>query len=282
MPAHAAYAPRMLISRQQLIHLDQDAQDDVVHTLAQRAEEGDAAAQQVLRDIVIHYGDVSQATYVRTLNRAYAFKEETLTEPLLAALSDTDYGCQAWSAMACGQLGVHAATPLLVPLLGDADHHVRESVCTALGELRAREATGALAALLLDDPLEHVRAAAARALSAIGTDDAVEALFAAFHARRYPVVGYLVGALARCGPRTHHRLVEATAHDDAGIRYWAARTLGATGDDQFEPLLSRVVADDHATTPTGARVSTGAKKGLRTMHRIQAQALDQVPVPEDD
>lgn len=260
----------MPISRRELVLLDQEAQDDVVHDLAGRAEQGDAAAQHALRDIVIHYRDVSQETYSRTLNRAYAFEDETLVEPLLAALADTTYGCQAWSAMVCGWFGIHAATPLLVPLLLDADRHVRSTACEALGELGAHEATSALVPLL-DDPIEDVRAAAAGALGKLGTNDAADALFEALHAGRHHVVGYLVGPLARCGPRTHERLVDASANDDARVRYWAARALGATGEKQFAPLLSRLQAEDHATTPTGARVSTGAKHGLKTMRRIQAR-----------
>lgn len=269
----------MIITRHELVRLDQDAQDDVLHDLAGCAEQGDVEAQQTLRDIVSHYRDVTPATYVRAMNRAYAFGDETLVEPLLTALADTEYGCQAWTAMVCGSLGVQAAAPALVLLLENSDPRVREEACTALGALRAHDATGVLARLL-DDPREEVRGAAAGALGAIGTDDAIDALFEAFHARRHPVIGYLVGSLARCGPRTHDRLVEATAHDDASVRYWAARALGATGEEQFEPLLARLQAEDHATTPTGARVSTGAKKGLRTMQKIQARAAESGPATE--
>lgn len=70
------------------------------------------------------------------------------------------------------------------------------------------------------------------------------------------------------GPRdVHDRLAAATAHEDPTIRYWAAVGLGATHDERFHPLLRRLAADDRATTPTGAHVSTAARKALRPPRR---------------
>ncbi|GEA86745.1 HEAT repeat domain-containing protein [Cellulomonas cellasea] len=256
----------MLVTRSQLTHPDQEVRVEAVQGLVTLAGYGDDEAREMLREVVTHYRDFDVEIYTRALNRVEVFGDARLAEPLLVALGDTDYGGKLWSATACGRLGVRAAEPLLVALLEHPDLMVREGACYALGDLGASTAVGALARSL-DDESEYVRAAASEALAELGDDDAVEALWSAFRARRYRRPHYLAQALARCGPDIHDRLVEATAHDDPEIRFWAATALGATGDERFEPVLVRLAADDHATTPTGAHVSTGAKKALKSSRR---------------
>ncbi|QGQ20531.1 hypothetical protein GC089_16735 [Cellulomonas sp. JZ18] len=256
------------VVRSQLTAPDREVRVAALDGLVGLAAHGDDEARALLREVVTRYRDTDREVYTRALNRVEVFGDRGLTEPLLAALSDEDLGCQAWAADACGRLGVQEAAPLLVGLLTHPDGMVRASACEALGELRNAPAVGALATCV-DDPSEHVRAAASRALARIGTDAAADALWAAFLARRHPRPGYLPGALAACGPDVHARLLAATAHADPEIRYWAARALGATGDERYDAVLSRLAADDHATTSTGARVSTGARRGLRASLRVR-------------
>ncbi|WP_422773125.1 HEAT repeat domain-containing protein [Plantactinospora sp. WMMC1484] len=258
----------MLAIRAQLTASNRAGRVEALDGLLSRASHDDEEARQLLREIVMNYRDFDSEIYGRALNQVWAFGDERLAESLFAALADADYGCQMWAATACGRLGIHAAEPLLIQLLEHPEGLVRESACDALGRIASSAAIDALTRRL-DDPAEFVRAAASKALANVGTDDAVDTLWAAFLVRRYRRAGHLASALAQLGPRVCQRLVEATAHEDPEIRYWAARALGATGDDRAEPVLTRLAARDHATTATGAHVSTAAKRGLKTLHRMR-------------
>jgi hypothetical protein len=46
--------------------------------------------------------------------------------------------------------------------------------------------------------------------------------------------------------------------------------LGSTGDDRAVATLERLLAEDRGATVFDGRVSVAAKKGLRTLRRIQA------------
>ncbi|MFI6265756.1 HEAT repeat domain-containing protein [Micromonospora sp. NPDC051006] len=242
---------------------------DALRALLAGAERGDAASKQVLKEIVTGYRNFDPEIYSRALNLLVLFGDESLAEALLAALADQEYGCQAWAASGCGILRLQAAAPVLIDLLRHPDALVRESACEALGEIRDPTTITPLAQVL-DDPAEHVRAAAAYALADIGDDDAIEQLWTALESPRRPVrAGYLSAALARPGTQTLDRLIQATSHDDPEVRFWAARALGATGDDRAEELLTHLAAEDHATVRTGAHVSTAAKKALKTLRNIR-------------
>jgi HEAT repeat protein len=71
-------------------------------------------------------------------------------------------------------------------------------------------------------------------------------------------------------PEVIPRLTEAAASEDPDKRYWAAVALGSTGDDRAVPTLERLMAEDQGATVFDGRVSVAAKKGLRTLRRIQA------------
>ncbi len=92
-----------------------------LEALLRHASQGDRLAQQALRDIVADYRQADPEIYARALNRIEWFGNASLAGALLAALADGDYGCQAWTAAACGTLGVVAAEPLLVALLRHPD-----------------------------------------------------------------------------------------------------------------------------------------------------------------
>ncbi len=188
------------------------------------------------------YRQADPEIYARALNRIEWFGNASLAGALLAALADGDYGCQAWTAAACGTLGVVAAEPLLVALLRHPDGLVQESVCEA---------------------------AAAKALARIGDDQAQDALWAALQARQFDRVGYLASALASLGPQVAERLLAMIEDPDPYLRYWAARALGATGDERVRAALQRLAAHDHERTRFGGQVSTAAKKALRTLDRLQ-------------
>lgn len=253
----------------ELTDRDREVRLEALRALLAGAERGDAAAKQVLREIVTGYRGFDPEIYSRALNLLVLFGDESLAEALLAALADEEYGCQAWAATGCGILRLQTAAPLLIDLLRHPDALARQSACEALGEIRDPTAVTPLAQVL-DDPAEHVRAAAAHALADIGDDEAVEHLWTALESPRRPVrAGYLSAALAHPAAKTFDRLIQATSHDDPEVRFWAARALGATGDERAEKLLTHLAAEDHATVRTGGHVSTAAKKALKTLRNIR-------------
>jgi HEAT repeat protein len=141
-----------------------------------------------------------------------------------------------------------------------------------MGQLASVTATPKLAQHL-NDPVESVRAAASEALADIGGDDALNHLWAALEAAGFDRLGYLAAALARFRPATSERLVRATGDASPDVRFWAARALGATGDERAIDVLLRLADEDHATTRTGSQVSTAAKQAMKTLKRMRSRTV---------
>jgi HEAT repeat protein len=108
-------------------------------------------------------------------------------------------------------------------------------------------------------------------LADIGGNDALNHLWAELERHRFGRLGYLAAAIARFGPAAYERLVQATGNESPEVRFWAARALGATGDDRANDVLLRLANEDHATTRTGAHVSTAARRALKTLKRLRAR-----------
>jgi HEAT repeat protein len=248
---------------------DLESREESVNLLLQRAETDDAPAIAALRTVVRDYRDFHRSIYCRALNRVEVFGDATLEAPLLTALADTGYNCQAWAATGCTDLGIRAAVPVLLDLVDHRQWIVRERAIIGLGVLGDETVVGVLAPLL-QDPADWVRHHAADALAAIGGDEALAALWAEFEHRRYERIGYIASALAQFAPGVIPRLIDAASSADPDQRYWAATALGSTGDERAVPTLARLVAEDRGSTVFDGRVSVSAKKGLRTLRRIQA------------
>jgi HEAT repeat protein len=248
---------------------DLDSREENLYRLLDRARDGDGSAAQTLREMVRDYPHYHRSLYTRAMNQAAVFGDTTLEEPLLAALTDTRYNCQAWAAMGCSALGIRAAVPDLVTLLDHPDWIVRKEAITGLGELGDDTVVPALVPLL-DADEQWVREAAAEALSRIGGDAALAALWDQFVNRRYSRIGHIASALALFAPEVIPQLIEAAAGEDPDRRYWAAVALGSTGDDRAVPTLEQLMAADQGMTVFDGVVSVAAKKGLRTLRRIQS------------
>jgi HEAT repeat protein len=241
-----------------------------LYLLLDRVRSGaDESAARALRTLVRDYRKYHRSLYTRALNQAAVFGDATLEAPLLAALADTQYNCQAWAAMGCTALGFRAAVPGLLALLDHPQWIAREQVVIGLGKLGDESVVAAITPLLRD-PADWMRQHSAEALSAIGGDTAFAALWAEFEHRRFPRIGYIASALARFTPDVIPALCEAATSDDPNKRYWAAVALGSTGDDRAVPILERLMATDQGATVFDGLVSVAAKKGLRTLRRIQA------------
>jgi HEAT repeat protein len=249
---------------------DLEARQESLYLLLDRAgSKGDESAAEALRTLVRDYQDYHRSLYTRAMNQAAVFGDATLEGPLLAALADTRYNCQAWAAMGCTALGIRAAVPGLLGLLSHPQWIAREQAVIGLGELGDESVVAALAPLLRD-PADWMRQRTAEALSNIGGDAALAALWDEFEHRGFTRIGYISSALALFTPDIIPRLCEAAASDDPDKRYWAAVALGSTGDDRAVPTLERLMAEDRGATVFDGRVNVAAKKGLRTLRRIQA------------
>jgi HEAT repeat protein len=268
---------------------DLDTREERLYQLVKRCEAGagagevgdavaaDAeAAARVLRAMVRDYPDYHRTLYTRAMNRIVLFGDASLEAPLLAALADTRYNCQAWAAMGCRGLGFRSAVPGLLSLLDSPQWLVQQEATIALGELGDSTVVPHLAPLLRD-PTQSVREHAAEALSRIGGDEALAALWDEFEHRRFSRIGYIASGLALFTPEVIPRLLEMTANPDPNLRYWAAVALGSTGDPQVAPTLERLQAEDRGSTVFDGEVRAAAKKALRTLGRIQAAIAARTP-----
>ena len=246
-----------------------EEREELLYQLLDRLRDhGDETAAATVRTVVRDYQDHHRSLYTRALNQAELFVDDSLRGPLLAALTDTRYNCQAWAAMGCAAGGFTEAVPALLNLLDDHDWNVREQAVRALGRLGDAAVVPSLAPLL-GDPQEYTRQHAADALAEIGGPEALAALWHEFEHRRFARIGHIASNLARFAPEVLPRLEQATTSPDPNQRYWAAIALGSTGDDRAAPILEHLMATDHAATVFDGRVDVAAKKALRTLRRIQ-------------
>jgi HEAT repeat protein len=125
-------------------------------------------------------------------------------EPLIAALTDPEKRVRSSAADALGELGDGRAVEPLIAALNDANAEVRSNVAEALGKMRDARAVEPLIPLLIDtDKAEgantfasttRVCDTAARALEAIGTPEALEAVRSWRVANPPPPSSSLLGA----------------------------------------------------------------------------------------
>jgi HEAT repeat protein len=260
---------------------DLSAREENLYRLLDRVErDGDESAAMALRTLVRDYRDYHRSLYTRALNHAAVFGDDSLEAPLLAALADTRYNCQAWAAMGCTALGIRAAVPELLQMLNHPQWMAREKAVVGLGELGDEAVVPALAPML-GDPADWMRERAAEALSRIGGEDALAALWHEFEHRRFPRIGYIASALALFTPDVIPMLCEAAGAEDPDVRYWAAVALGSTGDDRAVATLERLMAEDKGSTVFDGQVNVAAKKGLRTLRRIQAAIATRTSQPTE-
>ena len=249
---------------------DLDTREEHLYQLLDRARDrADESAIEALRTLVRDYPSYHRSLYSRALNQAGLFGDASLEAPLLAALADSRYNCQAWAAMGCRALGLRSAVPGLVALLDSPQWIAREQALLGLGAL-ADESVVAVLAPLLGHREAFMREKTADALSRIGGDAALAALWSELVHRRFVRIGYVASGLALFAPAIIPRLIEAAGDADPDVRYWAAVALGSTGDESAVSTLERLHAGDRGSTVFDGRVDVAARKALRTLRRIQA------------
>ena len=256
---------------------DLETREEHLYDLLDRARDhGDESAIAALHVLVRDYRDYHRSLYTRAMNQAALFADPSLRDPLLEALADTRYNCQAWAAMGCAAMNVREAVPQLLTLLDHPQWKVQDEAVSALGQLGDATVVPALRPLLAD-PADWLRQRTADALGQIGGDEALEALWGAFTDRGFQRIGYIASALALFTPEVIPRLTEAAASPDPDQRYWAAVALGSTGDERVAPTLERLLAEDKGVTVFDGEVRAAAKKALRTLRRIQQAIAARTP-----
>jgi HEAT repeat protein len=145
-----------------------------------------------------------------------------------------------------------------------------------IGALRALARAGHPASIRLlrhaladDDP--EVVSAAVRSLGDVG-DDAVELLLDALAAGRAPR-SRVAAQLERLAPRPGPALVPLLAHDDAGVRYWAA-TLLARYPALGTHALVAAAGDVDANVRGAAVRSLGSRSGSAACAAVAAALRD--------
>ncbi|HYO99826.1 MAG TPA: HEAT repeat domain-containing protein [Pyrinomonadaceae bacterium] len=153
---------------------------------------------------------------------AYALvqtRSRTAVEALATALArDKEAGVRGAAAVALGQIGDEAATPVLTEAIGrriartgflnritfrrtEENEFVRRSAAVALGQIKSRAAVPALIAALANERAgDDVRREAARALGLIGDPAAIPTLRAALAARDPYLLEIAAEALRKLEP----------------------------------------------------------------------------------
>jgi len=130
---------------------DLETREEHLYQLLDRARApGDESAIAALHVLVRDYRDFHRSLYTRAMNQAALFADAGLREPLLAALGDSQYNCQAWAAMGCAAMDVRAAVPQLIALLHHPQWTVRDETVVAHGRLGDASVVPALRPLLGD------------------------------------------------------------------------------------------------------------------------------------
>jgi len=147
-----------------------------------------------------------------------------------------------------------------------SDQYVRICIAELVGKYRLATALELLTSALTDK-CQYVAEAAAAALTRIGSKEALISLEASFLSDMVARPHYLANAISCFGKDGFAILSQAAHSPSANLRYYAARGLGSTGRPAAEPILSKLL-EDRSQTSFGGLVATGAKEGLKTLHRL--------------
>jgi HEAT repeat protein len=193
------------------------------------------------------------------LMRLAILRRPEASRAALSLLDDPDAIVRATAASTVVYLPEDESAAALLPLLNDKSDFVRQEVCYALGEARARAALTRLVQLLREDKQAGVRGAAAVALGRIKDDTAVlpltEVVLSAIKSspsrRRQRqednpfVLRAAVGALGEIRNRAAvPGLIEALDNEQfpTDVRRQAAQALGLIGDSAAVDALQRAVS----------------------------------------
>jgi uncharacterized Zn finger protein (UPF0148 family) len=188
-----------------------------------------AAAKFISSKLEPHLkGLKSQDKYVRKI-AAVALgrsKDPQAVKPLISCLADSDWGVRMQAVQSLSDLGFPEAIAAVIESLKDAEPYIRKTACDALGQIKNIGAVDALLGLVLDEPKEWVRQAAAQALARIQGKTPAFATAADCSHDRYAALEPVKDAVsAFAGQKVEPLLKTCASADDC---YWLPMAKAAT------------------------------------------------------
>jgi len=180
---------------------------------------------------------------IEAISDLSSHKGDEVFNGLLKALDDKSPGVRATTVNALGALGDKRAIEPLLKILKEDAQEVRYVACGALGKLKAEEALPDLIDILSKDDSEMVRAAAAKALAAIGDMKAMNPLCeAAFSEKEIGARVSIIMALSAFPESDSLKTLDRLLSDDEErIRRNAAVALGNLGDKRAIVILKEAL-----------------------------------------
>lgn len=175
---------------------------------------------------------------------------------LVAALDEQDAAVRVGAAFALGLLNNERATEVLVSTLTNSDRRIRWGAVHLLGEMGGDQAILPLISAFEDEDSD-VRNNAVAALTKIGPP-AMEALIAACReensaSRERTAYTWIAYTLGQIGKNVPQLLLTALEDQDSNVRYWIARALGYTFQEEaIGPLRTALQDEDVAVRLSAA------------------------------
>ena len=120
----------------------------------------------------------------------------------------------------------------------------------------------------LNDRSEYVVQEAAQALAKINSDTALEILSDTFFSNVIERSHHIANAISQFGQRGFDVLLKGTKSTSPNTRYYSTFLLGSTGFESAKSILEKMEKEDSEKTTFGGSVSTGARKGLKTLNKM--------------
>ncbi len=164
---------------------------------------------------------------------------EDCKKALKSAADDEDWEVRHDVAIAMGDFDDDSFEETLCSLMKDAEKEVRKKAIDSLGELAGEEKISEITEFIDD---ESLKINAVRAISEIGTEEAVEPLKKAYYQGDQDIREIAVQGLGGIqSEKTIDILLDALKDESWRVREDAAKILGEKGDESvIDPLLDRL------------------------------------------
>jgi HEAT repeat protein len=198
-------------------------------------------------------------------------KDKRAVGPLLQALTDNDSDLRRYAALSLGQIGDRRALAPLIAALSDRHSQVREMAAWALGMLHDPEAVEPLITTLTNRRESFlVQEFCIRALGEIRDPRGLDPVFFALRHGIDHVRHAAMQALLSFGKISVPPLVEMLKDRDAGVRRWAAITLGGLRSKQSTEALLGALHDKDPKVAGSAASALGKHRSPRAVEPLIA------------
>jgi HEAT repeat protein/GGDEF domain-containing protein len=200
-------------------------------------------------------------------------EEETGTEQALGSIIRNEAMPSGWrraAIEAAGELKIRELTTYLRAVLkSSGDEKLRKSAAYSLGRMRDRTSVSELIQAL-SDPSPHVRMRSAEALGEIGDSEALDALTGAASDASSHVRSSAVRSIGRLGVSTAiPSLVRAAADTSVNTRVAAIGAIGALGDVSASSVLVQALEEGPLPVRKAAAETMGRMPDGRSIKVLQ-------------